>query len=63
VGGEELDADYYRAASAPKLLWTVPEARHVGGFDARPAEYERRVARFFERSLLVRRAENDGGPA
>jgi hypothetical protein len=24
----------------------------VGGFDARPAEYEQRVVRFFDRALL-----------
>jgi hypothetical protein len=24
AGGEELNADYYGAASAPKLLWNVP---------------------------------------
>jgi len=51
-GGEELQPDYYRAASAPKTLWEIPEAGHVGGFDARPAEYERRVVRFFDHALL-----------
>jgi uncharacterized protein len=51
-GGEELTPDYYRAASYPKSLWTIPEAGHVGGFQARPDEYERRIARFFDRALL-----------
>jgi fermentation-respiration switch protein FrsA (DUF1100 family) len=51
-GGEELHPDYYRAASDPKALWEIPEAGHVGGFDARPAEYEQRVVRFFDRALL-----------
>jgi uncharacterized protein len=52
AGGEELNPDYYRAASNPKLLWKIAEARHVGGFDARPNEYERRVVGFFEHTLL-----------
>ena len=34
------------------MLWKIPEARHVGGFQARPREYERRVIQFFERALL-----------
>ncbi len=51
-GGEELNPDYYRAALAPKALWMIPEARHVGGFQARPRAYEERVTRFFDRALL-----------
>jgi uncharacterized protein len=50
--GEDLNVDYYRAASAPKTLWKIPEAGHVGGYEARPREYERRVTRFFDRALL-----------
>ena len=53
-GGEELNPDYYRAASAPKTIWKIAEAGHVGGFEARPREYERRVTRFFDRALLDR---------
>ena len=41
--GEDLNLDYFRAASEPKTIWKIPEARHVGGFQARPREYERRV--------------------
>jgi fermentation-respiration switch protein FrsA (DUF1100 family) len=52
AGGEELNGDYYRAAAGPKLLWRIPEAHHVGGWEARPAEYERRVVEFFGRTLL-----------
>ncbi len=52
VGGEELNVDYYRAAGAPKTLWRVAGAGHVGGFDARPRQYERRVTGFFDRALL-----------
>ena len=51
-GGEELNADYYRAAHAPKGLWKIAEAGHVGGFQARPRAYEERVTRFFDRALL-----------
>ncbi|HSC91844.1 MAG TPA: alpha/beta hydrolase [Gaiellaceae bacterium] len=52
-GGEELNVDYFRAASEPKALWEVPEAGHVGGYQARPREYERRVVGFFDRALAV----------
>jgi hypothetical protein len=53
AGGEELDEDYYRAAREPKLVWRIGEAHHVGGWQARPAEYERRVVGFFDRALLA----------
>jgi hypothetical protein len=52
-GGEELNPDYYEAASAPKTLWKIPEAGHVGGYQARPREYEQRVIGFFDRALLA----------
>ena len=51
-GGEELNVEYFRAASAPKVLWRIAEAGHVGGLDARPQEYERCVTGFFDRALL-----------
>ena len=51
-GGEELNPDYYRAASRPKSLWRIGEAQHVGGYQARPREYEARVVGFFDRALL-----------
>ena len=51
-GGEELTLDYFRAALQPKSLWKIEEADHVGGFEARPREYELRVVRFFDRALL-----------
>ena len=51
-GGEELNPDYYRAASTPKALWRIPEAGHVGGFRAHPRLYEERVTRFFDQALL-----------
>ena len=50
--GEELNRGFYAAAHAPKTLWELPEASHVGGIDARPREYERRVVGFFDDALL-----------
>ena len=47
--GEELNRGYARAAGAQ--LWEIPESRHVGGIDARPAEYERRVVGFFDKAM------------
>ena len=52
VDSEELNVHFYQAALAPKTLWLIPEAGHVGGFEARPDEYERRVTGFFDRALL-----------
>ena len=51
-GGEELNPDYFEGASEPKTVWRVDEAEHVGGFDARPREYEERVIGFFDQALL-----------
>jgi hypothetical protein len=50
--GEDLNRGYYEAAGEPKALWEIPESKHVGGQEARPAEYERRVVGFFDRALL-----------
>jgi uncharacterized protein len=49
--GEELNRGYARAAGDAATLWEIPEAGHVGGLAARPAEYERRVVGFFDREL------------
>ena len=38
-----------RAAGAE--LWEIPESGHVGGLEARPEEYERRVVGFFNAAL------------
>jgi uncharacterized protein len=51
-GGEELSQDFYESAGVPKEVWEVPEGGHVGGLDARPREYERRVVAFFDQALL-----------
>jgi uncharacterized protein len=50
--GEDLNRGYYKAAGQPKFLWEIPESKHVGGLEARPREYERRVIEFFDRTLL-----------
>jgi alpha/beta superfamily hydrolase len=42
----------YEAAHEPKQLWEVPGSKHMGGIDAQPADYERRVVGFFDRHLL-----------
>ena len=49
--GEELNRGYARAAGDAAELWEIPEAGHVGGLQARPEEYERRVVGFFDREL------------
>jgi dienelactone hydrolase len=43
---------FYRAAVGPKEIWEVPGSKHMGGSDAQPAEYERRIVSFFDRHLL-----------
>ena len=54
--GESLNGVYFRSAGEPAnwRLWEVPGADHIGGIDARPAQYERRVTAFFDRPLLKR---------
>ena len=54
-GDEILNRAYFSAARAPKALWEVPSGGHVGALAAQPAEYERRVVGFFDRSLDPRR--------
>ena len=51
-GERNLNPIYYRAAREPKAIWEVPDSGHVGGIDARPKEYERRVTAFFDHTLL-----------
>jgi fermentation-respiration switch protein FrsA (DUF1100 family) len=42
---------FYAAAGEPKAIWEVPGAGHIGGIDAQPNEYERRVIGFFDAAL------------
>ena len=48
---EPANRGFYRVARGPKELWEVPGSRHMGGIDSQPAQYERRVVGFFDRSL------------
>jgi dienelactone hydrolase len=50
-GGEHLTEEYYAVAGEPKELWQTPSS-HVGGYDADPEEYARRVTAFFDQALL-----------
>jgi uncharacterized protein len=52
--GEELNRGYAEAAGDSATLWEIPESDHVGGQEARPAEYERRVVGFFDAELATR---------
>ena len=49
---EPANRAFYADAREPKAIWEVPEAGHVGGLEARPEEYERRVIGFFDGALL-----------
>jgi uncharacterized protein len=49
--GEELNRGYAKAAGASATLWEIPEADHMGGQEARPEEYERRVVGLFDKAL------------
>jgi uncharacterized protein len=60
AGGEDFNSELYEAAGAPKELWRIAEARHGGGFQARPREYEQRVIGFFDRALLGRLRSSPG---
>jgi len=43
---------FYAAAREPKQIWEVPNGQHIAGITTEPAEYERRVVGFFDRTLL-----------
>jgi uncharacterized protein len=46
---------FYEAARRPKAIWEVPGSGHIGGTEAQPEEYERRVTQFFDRWLAPQR--------
>jgi len=50
--GRTLVRYFFDKASEPKEWWEVPETTHGGSPIARPDEYERVIARFFDRTLL-----------
>ena len=49
---EPANRAFYAAAHEPRELWEVPGSGHIGGTEARPREYERRIVGFFDRHLL-----------
>ena len=49
---EPANKAFYAVAHAPRQLWEVPGAGHIGGTEAQPLEYERRIVAFFDRTLL-----------
>ena len=53
-GGSERKPNklFYVAAREPKQIWQVPNSQHIAGITTEPAEYERRVVGFFDRTLL-----------
>ena len=46
---------FYTAARGHKAIWEVPGSGHIGGTEAQPAEYERRITGFFDRWLKPQR--------
>ena len=51
-GERNLNPIYFAEARAPKQIWEVPDSGHVGGVNAHPKAYDRRVTGFFDRNLL-----------
>jgi hypothetical protein len=51
---EPANRALYEAARGPKQIWEVPGSGHIGGTEAQPAEYERRIIDFFDRRLRPR---------
>jgi pimeloyl-ACP methyl ester carboxylesterase len=51
---EPANRSFYEAAREPKQIWEVPGSGHIGGTEAQPAEYERRIVEFFDRQLPPR---------
>ena len=50
-GDEALNRVYRDAGGPTTALWEIPGAGHTGGISAAPAEYERTVVGFFDRTL------------
>jgi uncharacterized protein len=50
-GGENLSQNFYESAGEPKAVWEVPVGGHVGGAEALPRQYERRMVGFFDTAL------------
>ena len=56
VTEEPANKAFFNIAPRPKELWKVAGSKHMGGLDAQPHEYERRIVRFFDRHLLTPKA-------
>jgi len=52
---EGANSSFYAAARSRKEIWEVPGSKHIGGTEAQPVEYERRVVAFFDRELRLER--------
>ena len=48
----------YRAASEPKELWELPEAKHGGAYFLDPEAYATRVSQFFDAALVGGRGQD-----
>jgi hypothetical protein len=48
---------FFEAARGHKAIWEVPGSGHIGGTEAQPAEYERRITGFFDRWLAAKPEE------
>ena len=51
---QPVNNTFYAVANEPKEIWEVPGSGHIGGTEAQPQEYERRVTAFFDRELRPR---------
>ena len=51
---ERANSLLYAAARGPRQIWEVPGSGHMGGTEAQPREYERRIVAFFDRALAAR---------
>jgi len=48
---EPANKSFYARARGERVIWEVPGSGHIGGTEAQPVEYERRVIAFFDRTL------------
>jgi MYXO-CTERM domain-containing protein len=48
---EPANRAFYKAARGHKEIWEVPGSGHIGGTEAQPEEYDRRITAFFDRWL------------
>jgi pimeloyl-ACP methyl ester carboxylesterase len=51
-GGEQhFSRLLFKAASGPKELWEIPQARHAGGYFQDPKAYSEKMVKFFDTNL------------